>query len=364
MAKTATGLSRTSSDSWPSVVPPWCSSRTCLPGFVADGFDQSERDYADWVTHSKNRSLSLRKRLARATSGSGSSSWPTVRSHEVGDYQNQTDGTTQPTLCGIAHQWPTPAGSVAQDGEQPESWLERRERLKETANNGNGAGMPLTIASQLWPSPRSEGSESCGNHPGATDSLTGACKAMWTTPDTARRGTERPETRYGRNKGKAGAASLLTEAEHLWATPRGQEDNCSKEATDARAARARAKYEAGEYGSNSGPPSMESLNYQSQAWPTPNARDHKGTDLESRNGGTSLGHAVQTGEFSHRDRGPTGEPSPNTSGRRLNPIFVSWLMGSPWWWTRPEPMPFAVAEIQSYRSKLRWHLSNLLGKPD
>ena len=28
--------------------------------------------------------------------------WPTIRSHEVGEYQNQTDGTTQPTLTGSA----------------------------------------------------------------------------------------------------------------------------------------------------------------------------------------------------------------------------------------------------------------------
>jgi hypothetical protein len=49
--------------------------------------------------------------------------------------------------------WPTPNASVAQDGEGPATWLARRERLKVTANNGNGAGMPLTIAVQLWATP-------------------------------------------------------------------------------------------------------------------------------------------------------------------------------------------------------------------
>ena len=49
--------------------------------------------------------------------------------------------------------WPTPDASVAQDGEKPETWLARRERVKLTANNGNGMGMPLTIAAQLWPTP-------------------------------------------------------------------------------------------------------------------------------------------------------------------------------------------------------------------
>ena len=48
---------------------------------------------------------------------------------------------------------PTPAACVANDGERPETWLERRERVKLTANNGNGMGMPLTIAAQLLSTP-------------------------------------------------------------------------------------------------------------------------------------------------------------------------------------------------------------------
>ena len=46
---------------------------------------------------------------------------------------------------------PTPSASVANDGEGPDTWLARRERVKLTANNGNGMGMPLTIAVQLLP---------------------------------------------------------------------------------------------------------------------------------------------------------------------------------------------------------------------
>jgi DNA (cytosine-5)-methyltransferase 1 len=44
---------------------------------------------------------------------------------------------------------------VAQDGERPETWLARRELVKLTANNGNGMGMPITIAVRLWPTPTS-----------------------------------------------------------------------------------------------------------------------------------------------------------------------------------------------------------------
>lgn len=49
---------------------------------------------------------------------------------------------------------PTPAAIVPNDGEKPATWLARRERVKLTANNGNGMGMPLSIAVQLLPTPR------------------------------------------------------------------------------------------------------------------------------------------------------------------------------------------------------------------
>jgi len=55
-----------------------------------------------------------------------------------------------PTLADeIEHLLPTPSACVANDGESTESWLARRERVKLTAANGNGMGMPLTIASLL-----------------------------------------------------------------------------------------------------------------------------------------------------------------------------------------------------------------------
>lgn len=54
--------------------------------------------------------------------------------------------------------WPTPDASAAQDGETWETWEtweKRRLELKEKHQNGNGVGMPLTIASLMtgWPTP-------------------------------------------------------------------------------------------------------------------------------------------------------------------------------------------------------------------
>lgn len=49
--------------------------------------------------------------------------------------------------------FPTPDASVANDGEGPETWLARREKVRAKGINGNGMGMPLSIAVQLLPTP-------------------------------------------------------------------------------------------------------------------------------------------------------------------------------------------------------------------
>lgn len=49
--------------------------------------------------------------------------------------------------------WPTPDASVAQDGESPETWLARREILREAKKNGNGCGTPLAMAVQPYSRP-------------------------------------------------------------------------------------------------------------------------------------------------------------------------------------------------------------------
>jgi hypothetical protein len=49
---------------------------------------------------------------------------------------------------------PTPAAANPNDGEDIDGWLARRERVKESANNGNGMGMPLSIAVRMLPTPR------------------------------------------------------------------------------------------------------------------------------------------------------------------------------------------------------------------
>lgn len=205
--------------------------------------------------------------------------------------------------------WPTPAASVAQDGEQPESWLERRERLKKTANNGNGAGMPLTIASQLWSTPNgmAGGSVSRGGDRINEPLLAGQVE-QWATPHTSSMmgpGTE----------GRGGGENIQTQVER---------------------------------------------------WPTPAARDHKGANDElPTHNSRPLNEVAKV--FSPPDPERIGESSPKncgqqSQGRRLNACFVEWLMGIPVGWTIAEPTNSAVSEIQSYHSKLRSRLSSLCGE--
>ena len=44
---------------------------------------------------------------------------------------------------------PTTSAGLFNDGEKPDMWLDRRERVKEKLGNCNGMGMPLSIAVQL-----------------------------------------------------------------------------------------------------------------------------------------------------------------------------------------------------------------------
>jgi hypothetical protein len=60
------------------------------------------------------------------------------------------------------HWWPTPSASHQDIGpERPETFLARREKLKEKGYNGNGAGIPLGVAVQMGPAWSSEAGMRC-----------------------------------------------------------------------------------------------------------------------------------------------------------------------------------------------------------
>lgn len=80
--------------------------------------------------------------------------------------------------------WPTAAACNPNDGESLKTWLARRERLKVTAQNGNGCGTPLSIAVQMWPTPTVCGNNNrAGSSPKAGNGLATEAK-LWPTPTT------------------------------------------------------------------------------------------------------------------------------------------------------------------------------------
>lgn len=68
---------------------------------------------------------------------------------------NQAGSKGDLMLPSMAAQWPTPSAAVMNDAESPESWHARADAIKAKGINGNGAGLPLTIAVKQWPTPAS-----------------------------------------------------------------------------------------------------------------------------------------------------------------------------------------------------------------
>ena len=96
------------------------------------------------------------------------------------------------------------------------------------------------------------------------------------------------------------------------------------------------------------------------SWPTPAARDWKGQDKPRHQGGASLPHFVETGVRVHGHRGlrmpmpgEPSSPSAPTSRRRLNPLFVEWLMGWSEGWSSLAPIVSASSATASSPSRPR-----------
>ena len=81
----------------------------------------------------------------------------------------------------------------------------------------------------------------------------------------------------------------------------------------------------------------EDLNSKAANWPTAGANDWKGTAKVGQRRG-QLDEAAEQMWHGRQDPTPTGSGSRSTSGLRLNPRFVEWLMGFPGEWTVCEPL--------------------------
>lgn len=94
--------------------------------------------------------------------------------------------------------WPTPNALASNDGESPETWRARQERMKLKGYNGNGAGVPLAILVQEACLSSHPALDHFAGSPSPTTGPTcfppslptgGSPKAAPTTPTTSRGGS-------------------------------------------------------------------------------------------------------------------------------------------------------------------------------
>lgn len=282
-------------------------------------FDQVE-PYSENLPGSgsmRNGSLYERPMLGHRTNGNARSSWPTARGSDGekgGPNQRGSKGSLM--LSSAAAQWPTP---------------------------NTPSGGPNT--------------KSTATHTGGMD-LDGAA-LMWMTPNCPN-GGRAVSAEVVANKGKTEDAKrqvgLESQTAH-WRTPNTR---------DHHAGGPREHHEQRQV----------CLVDQTRSWPTPKSQDSKHgapTDYEmneAQGGFANNLHIIAEKALQHsgcslpdhltQAHGNESSPNVPTSRRRLNPAFVSWLMGWPIHWTIREPIPSGCSETESYLYRQRMHLRYLL----
>lgn len=259
------------------------------------------------------------------------SKWPTPRADE----RDQRNGYTRPdgaiALSLAAKRWPTPDGSLFNDGQAPEAFEARRSRLAERGINGNGAGIPLAVeavrftneASPTWPTPRTkQGQTYRPKSDGRTGLTLEGRVARWPTPREI----------YGEHRGMVEGHHLTGQAIGMYRTPDAHVGHYSLTGPTQRSQNLEAKARRGELPTAPG-------------WPTPQSRDWRSGEASDETAGKNarpLNEAAvrsglpvpptAKGGTGSSPSGPTSLPPPS-SRPRLNPRFVEWLQGLPPGWT-------------------------------
>lgn len=303
---------RASSESLARSNPNGASSRTWLDTFGLATTTLLDRASNALATGSRKAS-SARRKSAPLTAGNGSSSWPTP--HGLGNVDAQGKVGTGNGSTLLLAMWPTP------DAQQYGST---------TGHNGERKPL-LGRTAQQWPTARAEDSESAGNHPKATDSLTGAVRLWPTAQAHDAQGAKTPEQIAAMRERTQAGISNLNEVAAMWPTPDTQN------ARDGATMRAEAK------GSHA-----VSLHHKVAEWQTPapdsfrsrggERKDEQGLDQQARGFWmTPSANEDQAKGFPRSlpvpETLPHGDesspPGPTSPRRSLNPRFVEWLMGWP-----------------------------------
>ena len=278
------------------------------------------------------RRSSRQRTLARPTDASGSSSWPTAQAGSPGEKPTNNVPDNSP-LHRAAAMWPTATGVMAKGG-----------AYTYDNNDKTKPRLSLTGEAQMWPTARQEDAESAGNHPQAQDSLTGVA-GLWSTP--------RSSDTNGAGSHGDGGIDLRTQIETLnWPTPQASEmpnTNANQKNMPPSlhgAAEAWQTPKSPDGGNTSrghdrkGEPLLDG---QARSWGPPTSRDWKDGDVTESDVPTNglLGRQASRSFPPHpttsQDGSASSESAP-TSRRRLNPMFVEWLMGWIPGWTSLVPL--------------------------
>lgn len=194
---------------------------------------------------------------------------------------------------------------------------------------------PRTFAgeSSSWATPNS--ADGTGTHGGGQNRSLRTDVSRWSTPQSfdskdCQRSTEARERAL-----EKGGCRNLREDVLPWPTPKASAENYGQPRENDRG----------------------DLQAAAGLWSTPTTRDWKD--------GACAGSAVETNGLLGRQVCRTSLPDPpsekpgqpsSKSTRRLNPLFVEWLMGFPIGWLDSEPL-----EMQLYRFRLARHLRSFFG---
>lgn len=364
----------------------------------SDGLSRCEENFDDWVTRSVELSSSVQATLGRRIGESECSFWPTAVETDgkaSGSRSLPGSGAHPGTsLTDKIQNWPTPdANAMTRDNRSPsdgaavrpllaklvQTWPTPRAEDSECCGAHRGVPDTLKAATALWPTPKTPtgGAESAERKQelGRTESGGGDLQAvaqMWPTPQV--RDEKNPRTRP-RAERPHNPSNLGDEAP-LWPSPKTtdwrsglvSDETASKNSRPLCEAVCRSSLQdpptetCGPKSSSDGPTSLplwptqrekyqerlpgertndywqrmtdyereHGINPCTEQWPTPQAYSPGDSRLPFQ---TPLDRAVRP-ELATK----TGPSQGENSKRRLNVLFVEWLMSWPIGWSGCAPL--------------------------
>lgn len=267
--------------------------------------------------------VSPRQKSAPRTAGNGCSSsdiWNTPEAHERTFSPRTLTSKGHYPLANQVDNWPTPqANKITKNSEDPK-------RMKE-----NGHQTALADAVHLWPTPQAHDERERGNT--EADHHHKRDAELWATPNVPNGGRTSNTTNY-REDGSKQQIDLNAQTQ-LWATPASRDEDKWHNRGP----------ESGHQQNLSGQVYLHSLPAQATGKPGPqSSKDgltlHPHWPTPGAIGGNQNGTMEETGGRGNPFRGT------EFGKKRLNPMFVEWLMGFPRGWT-----VLVRSGMQSYRHR-------------